>query len=52
MGSAAPVAVLVKYRARQCGQWAVLPVHHGFVSLLPARLMLFTGLGFVLAGSP
>jgi hypothetical protein len=42
----------VKYRARQGGQWAFLPVHYGFVSLLPALRVLFTGLGFVLAGSP
>jgi len=34
------------------GQWAVLPAHYGFLSLLPALLVLFTGLGFVLAGSP
>lgn len=50
--SAVPVAVLLRSRFHQGVQWAVLVSYYGFLSLLPALLVLVTGLGYLLSGNP
>lgn len=51
-GSAVPVAVLVRFRDQDGARWSVLLAHYGFLSLLPALLLLVTGLGYLLSGRP
>lgn len=50
--SAIPVAVLARYDRDGGSRWAALLAYYGFLSLLPALLLLITGLGFLLAGNP
>jgi membrane protein len=47
-----PLAVLYKFVEDQGTYQAALLTYYGFVSLFPLLLLLTTGLGFALAGSP